>query len=333
MEACFVFLKNKVYTRFFKKFRYNIAMSVFQSIKNEFRIPGAFENWSFYRKSLTEIVLCVEKNPEEGNQKGNDPDNKRSGSIAILGAGPCNDIDLGRISRSFKSIDLFDVDGDGLGIAVRRYGLERTSGVDLKAVSLTGITEEATESFFNRLYMYLVENGRTVTEEDFINRSISELRLLEQKLYKSVNDFSEILPKGKYDLIVAAGLHSQLWSILSYSWHVLAGNVSEQILGGRPIDPEPFHDHIKELDDAFVPVLNEAILESAKQRVVLASEYDPQNPVEGAWQCIKDVRERYTSESIELRETTLRWPFFPEQKKEYIMLVQDITKIIDRSAI
>jgi len=327
-------------------------MSVFQSIKNEFRIPGAFESWDSYRKSLTDIVIGVEKYPEEGYQKEryqkerypdigdrvkrqseevypkeNDPEKKRAGSIAILGAGPCNDIDLGRISQRFKSIDLFDVDADGLREAVRRYGLERITDVNVKVVSLTGITEAATESFFNRLYMYLVENGRTVTEEDFINRSISELRLLEEKLYKSVKDFSEILPKGKYDLIVAAGLHSQLWSILSYSWHVLAGNVSEQILGGRPIDPEPFHDHIKELDDAFVSVLNEAILESAKQRVVLASEYDPQNPVEGAWQCIKDVRERYTSESIGLRETTLRWPFFSEQKKEYTMLVQDIIKL------
>ncbi len=318
-------------------------MSIFDSIKNEFRIPDAYYNWSTYRESLTDIVIkdidfnnkatsCIARNDMVHSHKAIDKNYIQGArgtrtidrSIAVLGAGPCNDIDLSRLHDVYSNIELMDVDIDSLQDGVERYGLRHSPKVKLTALSLTGLTQDMTETFFNRLYMYLVECGRDVSESNFIDRTLMEFKSVEDRLYKSVSDFSDILKPDSYDTIVAAGLHSQLWSILSYSWHILAGNVSEQILDGHPVDPEPLHDHIKELDDRIVPMLNEAIIRSSRERVIMASEYDADSPVEGAWQCINDIRKRCDKRSVELTESTLLWPFFPAQNRKYIMLVQDI---------
>ncbi len=318
-------------------------MSIFESIKNEFRIPDAFDDWVSYRRALTDIIVRgCDCNKNDGICNKIDPaaniDNVDVGSVingshyynvtdsslAILGAGPCNDIDLSRLVESYSHIELMDVDLSSLQNGLERYGLRHSPVIELKEISLTGLTQEITETFFNRLYMYLLECGRDITESSFIDRSLMEFQSVEEKLYKSVDEFCRILKPESFDTVVAAGLHSQLWSILSYSWHVLAGNVSEQILGGRPVDPEPLHDHIKEIDDKIVPMLNEAIIKSSRKRVILASEYDVQSPVEGAWQCVNDIRRRRDDGEIELSESTLSWPFFPEQNRKYIMLVQDI---------
>lgn len=292
-------------------------MNIYESIKNEFRIPDAYENWSSYRETLTDIVLGEHK-------VANHPDVGNRSSIAILGAGPCNDIDLQRIHESYQKITLIDVDGKGMQEALLRYGLKHSPKLTVKACSLTGLTDELIERFFNRLYMYLIEKGMSLTEDDFQKRTLTEFASLESRLYKSISDFNDILPEKGFDTIIAAGLHSQLWSILSYSWHILAGNVSEQIFGGHPINPEPLHDCIKELDDERVPLLNGAILRAAKERVILASEYDMENPVEGAWQCINDIRSGHKDYNFDLTERILEWPFFPKQNKSYNMLVQDI---------
>ena len=292
-------------------------MNIFESIKNEFSIPDAYTNWKNYRRELTDMILRSEE--REGISSENDHK-----TLAILGAGPCNDLNLNRLAKHFSHIDLIDLDSESVRVGVRHQGQEHCHKIHIKEGTLTGVTKEMTERFFNRLYMYLVEKGRTLTEADFIRRSLEEFEILEKSIRKSPEDFGVILPEKSYDMVVAAGLHSQLWSILSYSWHILAGNVSEQLLGGRPVDPDPFHDHLRDVDDTFIPLMNTAILQASKHRVLFSSEYDPNNPSEGAWQCIKDVRKRYTGGEIELMESTLEWPFFPEQRRKYTMLIQDI---------
>lgn len=309
-------------------------MSIFESIKEEFNIPHAFHDWKLYRDRLTDIILH-ENNDNEKMHKGTESkistlktcgSDKKHGSIAILGAGPCNDIDLKRLCEKYENVSLIDIDTESIGVGVTRQGVDKYPGINIVKASISGISEEMTESFFKRMYLYVCEKGQNLTEKDFIGRSIEELSIVEQHLYKSPADLRKVIPPKSVDTIVAAGLHSQLWSILSYCWHVLAGNVSEQLFSGRPVDPEPFHDHIRELDDRFIPILNSWILESSRDRAVFASEYDPNFPSEGAWQCIRDLRKRYTSGEIYLQEFTLLWPFNPEQRKQYTMLIQDVKK-------
>ncbi|WP_175494592.1 hypothetical protein [Oribacterium sp. WCC10] len=307
-------------------------MNIFDSIKQEFSIPDAYENWRTYREELTACVLATKNARKMPNQSVDRVDSKRpeegsKGTLAVLGAGPCNDLDINRLSEAFDHIDLIDIDTKSITAGLNRQNKAHDSRIDIKLMSVSGITEEMVTHFFNRLYMYIIEKGHSLTEGEFIARSLSEFQLIENFMYRDLTDFETVLPEKHYDTIIAAGLHSQLFSMISYCWHILAGNISEQLFSGRIVNPDPFHDHIREVDDRLIPLLNTAISNSARKRILLASEYDPMNPVEGAWQCIRDIRTRYTGGSISLTESTLEWPFFPEQGRKYIMLIQDIVLI------
>ena len=121
-------------------------------------------------------------------------------------------------------------------------------------------------------------------------------------------------------MVVSVGLHSQFWSILSYSWLTLAGNVEEQILG-HAMNHDPFFETLRAIDDAFIPMLNEVML-SMGDRAIIAVEEDEAHPVEGAFQSMQDIRQRYP----DVQEKRLHWPFRPEEGKGYEMLFQIIHK-------
>ena len=114
------------------------------------------------------------------------------------------------------------------------------------------------------------------------------------------------------DAVVCAGVHSQLFSLLSYSWKVLAANVSEQIFR-RTIKEEWFHEKIRGWNDGIIPMLDKAMIHAAKKKALFGCEYDLVSPIEGAYQCISDLR-RNSSEI-----GSLVWPFDPEHGKQYVM--------------
>ena len=114
------------------------------------------------------------------------------------------------------------------------------------------------------------------------------------------------------DAVVCAGVHSQLFSLLSYSWKVLAANVSEQIFR-RAIKEEWFHEMIRGWNDGIIPMLDKAMIHAAKKKALFGCEYDPVSPIEGAYQCVTDLR-RNSSEI-----GSLVWPFDPEHGKQYVM--------------
>ena len=68
---------------------------ILDDIKQKFRLPDAYEDWREYRQLLTDTVI------ECGN-------GDQSKTIAIIGAGRCNDIDLKALCRHFEIITLVD---------------------------------------------------------------------------------------------------------------------------------------------------------------------------------------------------------------------------------
>src|SRR6266567_1489705 len=57
----------------------------------------------------------------------------QSGSLCILGAGNCNDVDLARLGRSFERIHLIDIDQRALVTAVENERSELRAKVSLRA--------------------------------------------------------------------------------------------------------------------------------------------------------------------------------------------------------
>ena len=277
-------------------------MNVIDEIKKEFEIPGAFESWAAYREEVTDLIL------ESG----------ATGSIALFGIGPANDIDLRRLSERFGRITLIDLDRESMERGLVRYGLQHCPKVELWDTSLSGVTMEDVAAFFETLYGQVVQSGRTLTEAAFMKMSLSALEQIRHKVVSSREALRAKLPAEHYDMVVSVGLHSQFWSILSYSWLTLAGNVEAQILG-HAMNHDPFFETLRAIDDAFIPMLNEVLL-SMGDRAIIAVEEDEAHPVEGAFQSMQDIRQRYP----EVQEKRLHWPFRPEDGKSYEMLFQII---------
>lgn len=278
------------------------GMNVIDEIKKEFEIPGAFESWAVYREQVTDLILGTAS----------------TGSIALFGIGPANDIDLRCLSERFGRIMLIDLDRESMERGLVCYGLQHCPKVELWDASLSGVTMEDVAAFFETLYNQVVQSGRTLTEAAFMEMSLAALERIRRKVVSSQDALRARLPKEHYDMVVSVGLHSQFWSILSYSWLTLAGNVEEQILG-HVMNHDQFFEALRSIDDLFIPILNEVML-SMGDRAIIAVEEDEAHPVEGAFQSMRDIRQHYP----DVQEKRLHWPFRPEEGKSYEMLFQII---------
>lgn len=308
-------------------------MNIIDEIKKEFEIPGAFESWAVYREEVTDLILASASPPDlmqeaslqasiQDVERSRRPmptsDTKATGSIALFGIGPANDIDLRRLSERFERITLIDLDREGMERGLVRYGLQHCPKVELWDTSLSGVTMEDVAAFFETLYDQVVRCGRALTEAAFMAMSLAALEKIRRKVITTRAALREKLPNERYDMVVSVGLHSQFWSILSYSWLTLAGNVEEQILG-HAMNHDPFFEALRSIDDRFIPMLNEVMLSMGDQAII-AVEEDEAHPVEGAFQSMQDIRRRYP----EVQEKRLHWPFRPEEGKSYEMLFQII---------
>ncbi len=154
-------------------------MNVIDEIKKEFEIPGAFESWAAYREEVTDLIL---DSASQLDLRQEDPlqtsiqevarsrramlasGTKATGSIALFGIGPANDIDLRRLSERFGRITLIDLDRESMERGLVRYGLQHCPKVELWEVSLSGVTMEDVAAFFETLYGQMGQSGRTLTE-------------------------------------------------------------------------------------------------------------------------------------------------------------------------
>ena len=305
------------------------AMNVIDEIKKEFEIPGAFESWAVYRGQVTDLIL-ESASPRDRMEEVSVPkvgrslqvmpasDTKATGSIALFGIGPANDIDLRRLSEHFERITLIDLDRESMERGLARYALQQSSTMELWSVSLSGVTMEDIAAFFETLYGAVLRSGRALTEAAFMEISLAALEQVRRKVVATREVLRARLPVEHYDMVVSVGLHSQFWSILSYSWLTLAGNVEEQLLG-HAMNHDPFFEALRAIDDVFIPTLNEVML-SMGDRAIIAVEEDEAHPVEGAFQSMQDIRRRYP----DVQEKRLHWPFRLEEGKSYEMLFQII---------
>lgn len=88
--------------------------------------PNAFEEWSDYRRQLTDIVIA-------GTSKGD--------TLAVYGAGSCNDIDLRRLAKHFSEITLLDLNEEAMKDAVSRHRLEESEKIRIECFDFVGISE------------------------------------------------------------------------------------------------------------------------------------------------------------------------------------------------
>ena len=306
-------------------------MSVYSQIKEKFVMPDAFGDWGNYRKQVTKIlsqditrdIIGYEPMKEGFTKTKMQPLYKNDGlSIAILGAGACNDVDLFELAEHFEHITLIDVDKEVMVRATEWMPEIIREKITIKNGSITGISDADQERFCERILSYVSNYGSTMKQDTYNRLLMEELMGLGSRLYSNERMLAEngLLPVGGYDVVACLGVHSQLMALLSYTISVLTHNISEQLFQGSMPDDKKITEYLKRMNSHIIPIINSAILKSSNQKAVFGNEYDGKHPVEGAYQCIMDLRKR----GLSIKEQHLDWNFNPDQNVKYDMLIQII---------
>ena len=274
-------------------------MSVYRHIKDKFIMRCAREDWAVYRSQLTDVIL--EKSPK---------------SVMIVGAGRCNDIDLEKIAGMTDKVICVDVDEEAMQAAISAIPEGLRGRVECRNVSLTGISEADLEGFCDKLLTVARAEGRSLTEDSFRTLLMSELNALKDKMVRSEEELMGKLPEKSVDTVVCCGVHSQLFSTVSFFIRSMICSLQEIIpeVGEleRVVDIT-LHD----MNNRVIPIIDNVLCRTAGKTVIFGNEYNPASPVEGAEQSI-----RYVADHMNPKEKHLTWEFNRAEGVTYNMMIQ-----------
>ena len=111
-------------------------MSVYDELLKTQTIPHAYENWAEYRRELTEYLTGV---TDAGS------------TLAVFGAGSCNDLDLCMLREHFSQITLIDCQKESMFAALDTYQLREDASLVLKEADFLGITPAEYREYAERL--------------------------------------------------------------------------------------------------------------------------------------------------------------------------------------
>ena len=274
-------------------------MSVYRQIKDKFIMRYAREDWAVYRSQLTDIIL--EKSPK---------------SVMIVGAGRCNDIDLEKIAGMTEKVICVDVDEEAMQAAISAIPEEFRGRVECRNVSLTGISEADLEGFCDKLLTAARAEGRSLTENSFRTLLMSELDALKDKMVRSEEELMGKLPEKSVDTVVCCGVHSQLFSTVSFFIRSMISSLKD-ILPELSESEQLVDIMLHDMNNRVIPIIDNVLWRTAEKTVIFGNEYNPDNPVEGAEQCIT-----YVGDHMNPEERHLRWEFNRAEGVTYNMMIQ-----------
>ena len=303
-------------------------MSVYRQIKDRFIMKNAWDDWSSYRSELTKLILA-----------------SKTKNVMIVGSGRCNDISLERLAEMCDKVVLVDTDADGMNEALFVLPEGLRSRVEIRTASITGITEEAMDDFCEKMLLFARTAGRTLTAEAFRDYLMKCTYELMSERIRSEDELLEIIPEDSADTVICCGVCSQLFSMLSYFVRSLISSLEDVMIGDSSDmtgdspdmtgakDPAMYlsmssvkdleaaeselNTYIHRMNAELIPVINSAILKMARNTALFGNEYMPDSPVEGAHQCIYDLRARTVP-----KELHLKWDFNRSMGIAYDMLIQ-----------
>jgi len=195
-----------------------------KEIQNNAQTSGE-EFWNFFsshRKEVTELITsALPKKIKKG-----------TGSVLILGAGNCNDLDLKKITKYFSRIELVDVDENAIkqGLA-RQFGQEVPPSITVKGgIDVTGVMDE------------IYEKAKTSQDS---NQPITEAE--RDELIQKITSWSGLPYKAKFNVVVSLALLSQI--VLSIQDGL--GTFNEQAF--PPLMVAIRNRHLLELENQLLP--------------------------------------------------------------------------------
>ncbi len=168
-----------------------------------------WERWSSHRERVQQEI--------EGLL--GDMEKKTVDSVLVLGAGRCEDLDLKALLRICRCLTLADYDGDAVKRALERTELTEEEKHRIKIAGGLDFTG-----------FYSAENRRRI--EKTLREGQLETELRETVLELGCKAESPLLTRlgeGKYDMVIAGALHSQL--IIPYTGLGNDGEEKQRLMG------------------------------------------------------------------------------------------------------
>ena len=179
------------------------ARHIYDQFKARASRDDEFNDWAGYRDRLTEFVIsCIPS----------------GGSLLILGAGKCNDLDLKKLAEHCGSITLSDYRPETAEEAFRQYGLSSSENLRFAESDYVGITDEDYLEYTDLLLktMEKLSGSREAQGgnlEEIAGPELSALKECLEQIYKRNEDYQIDLGNAGtavYDNAVVTGVHSQL---------------------------------------------------------------------------------------------------------------------------
>ncbi len=264
-------------------------------------LPNAFNEWEGYRDKVTDFII---KNSDSNK------------SIAILGAGRCNDIDLKKLKKHFYTITLIDRDKNSMQEALSKYDLLNDPNVDLQISDFVGITDEMYCDYADYMITELSKEGENTVINKVVPKILSKLK----EIFNSVNSYDPQIGKQQYDYVASFGIHSQLLNIPIWIWSIGLANIKKT--------ENSVEQMIKSENSRLIKRFNDEIIMLARNNVFLGCEMQrlgSYGGIEGAFQAIEDIRKRSENKLIDLKNVELTtWPFNELQNIIYQMCMINI---------
>ena len=181
------------------------AQYIYDQFKDRASRDDEFNDWAGYRDRLTEFVIsCI----------------PAGGSLLILGAGKCNDLDLRKLSEHCGSITLSDYRPETAEEAFRQYGLAPGENLNFAEADYVGITDddylEYTDLLLRTMEKLATQQDPDTTMEKLAGSELNALTECLERIYRDNADYKIDLggaaddAGAPYDNAVITGVHSQL---------------------------------------------------------------------------------------------------------------------------
>ena len=269
-------------------------MSLYDELLQFQILPHARNDWAEYRTAVTAYLL-----------QHTEPQS----SVAVFGAGRCNDIDLREFRKHFSSVTLIDSNRDSMQEALAAYDLTDDPSMHLFSCDFTGITPQDYRNFSDALTSFCQVNGSRTDIRLLADYAVSGL----DSLYVKADQHNPDFGTGCFDYSMAFGVHSQINSMAAWIFSAFAAQLGQQ---------EPsVESRIIRANDRLIPRLNDVILKATKTAAFFGCELKNtavSGSIQGACQCIEDLHKR----GIVTEQAVTLWPFDQNQNIIYQMLIQ-----------
>lgn len=276
-----------------EKFYYDLQNSRFRE--------HAFVQWEEYRRRVTDRILsrC-----------------DRDKTLALFGAGRCNDIDLKRLSEHFRQVTLIDINEEAMLAALKQYGLADSPKVRIAVKDFVGIEDEDYIRYLAVLQEDLLRGPHVPDEKDSLT-----LRQLDH-MYEKAKKHMPHLGDKKYDYSLVLNVHSQLNDTADWIRTRLL------TLHNAPISYETrLPIRILSETAGIVGRFNDALFQATKEKAFIGYELglegQPGEGIQGALQTYRDLRLRETKNRIRsMEQEVFTWPYDRSQKIVFSVLLE-----------